>query len=194
MIQLIVETSKKSKPRGCPCLCLYGYVRLRGCLIRLWKYNFAANLDEKEDIMIAASEPQEFVPYGRQQVKRHPGEVVLPSTQPQLHPESFLLHRLSQVTISDTADDAEWWCINNNNGTEEELYVKGKTAVWSRGVNDSGVVVCCYTCETPVKHALWCTFHTSASDRPALDGSLSEEPKGGQCLELQVWHPARACS
>lgn len=43
------------------------------------------------------------MPYGRQQIKRHPGEVVLPSTQPQLHPESFLLHRLSQVAISDTA-------------------------------------------------------------------------------------------
>jgi hypothetical protein len=46
---------------------------------------------------------QEFVPRGRQQIKEHPGEVVLSSTQSQLHPESFLLHRLSQVAISDTS-------------------------------------------------------------------------------------------
>lgn len=42
------------------------------------------------------------MPRGRQQIKEHPGEVVLPSTQPQLRPESLLLHRLSQVAISDT--------------------------------------------------------------------------------------------
>ncbi|XP_069677644.1 anaphase-promoting complex subunit 1 isoform X2 [Periplaneta americana] len=132
--------------------------------------------------MIAASEPQEFVPCGRQQVKRHPGEVVLPSTQPQLHPESFLLHRLSQVAISDTSKETEWWHIcSSSSGEEEELYVKGRTAVWSRGVDGSRVVLCCYTCETPVKHALWCTFHTSASDRPVLDAGNSaamDEPKG----------------
>ncbi|KDR08910.1 hypothetical protein L798_00564, partial [Zootermopsis nevadensis] len=64
---------------------------------------------------------------------------------------------------------------------EEELYVKGKTAVWSRGVDGSQVVLCCYTCETPVKHALWCTFHSSASDKPVLENNEStftDEPKG----------------
>lgn len=43
------------------------------------------------------------MPRGRQQMKEHPGEVLFPATQAQQHPESFLLHRLSQVAISDTS-------------------------------------------------------------------------------------------
>lgn len=81
--------------------------------------------------------------------------------------------------------ESEWWCIctskNGDPECEEELYVKGKTAVWSRGVDGSQVVLCCYTCETPVKHALWCTFHSSASDKPVLENNEStftDEPKG----------------
>jgi hypothetical protein len=81
--------------------------------------------------------------------------------------------------------ESEWWhiCASKRGDLqcEEELYVKGKTAVWSRGVDGSQVVICCYTCETPVRHALWCTFHTATSDKPVLEscGSIStEEPKG----------------
>lgn len=51
---------------------------------------------------------------------------------------------------------------------EEELYVKGCTAVWSKGListgpDDSGIqrtTLCCYTMDTPIKHALWCTFYS----------------------------------
>lgn len=41
---------------------------------------------------------------------------------------------------------------------EEELYVKGCTAVWSRGLIQR-TTLCSYTMDTPIKHALWCTFY-----------------------------------
>ncbi|XP_071453561.1 anaphase-promoting complex subunit 1 [Hetaerina americana] len=118
--------------------------------------------------MIAASDPQEFVPSGRQQVKRHPGEVVLPSIQPQFQAES-LLHRFSQVAISESSPK-EWWKLkaspSGEEDCEDELYVSGKTTVWSRGAaadslcegNHGRTVLSCHTTESPVHHALWSTF------------------------------------
>lgn len=139
----------------------------------------SVNLDEIS--MIAASEPKAFVPCGRERLQIHPGPVVLPSTKPQLQPESHLLHLLSQVNISDNSD-AEWWVLRESLDypqCEEELYVRGKTVVWSRGegadpgppdVNGSRhVVICCFTGETPVTHALWTTFQTPAPDKPISD-------------------------
>jgi hypothetical protein len=46
---------------------LLGHVKIKSELVRYWKYNFLANLDEKKDVMIAASELQvmlmENMPY-----------------------------------------------------------------------------------------------------------------------------------
>lgn len=50
---------------------------------------------------------------------------------------------------------------------EEELYIKGCTAVWSKGILSTSVspvgmqraTVCTYSMETTIKHALWCTFY-----------------------------------
>ncbi|XP_063230624.1 anaphase-promoting complex subunit 1 isoform X1 [Bacillus rossius redtenbacheri] len=127
--------------------------------------------------MIAASEPKEFSPFGRQQLERHPGEVFPPSTQPPvLHPESHLLHRLSQVAISDEPQQSERWVLRagpDDPQCEEELYVSGKTAVWSRRAFSahpgSAVLQCCYSCETRIRHALWCSFRTSGADEPVGD-------------------------
>lgn len=42
--------------------------------------------------------------------------------------------------------------------SEEELYFKGHTAVWTRGIAaDDGVLPrTCFTCDTPIKHAFFC--------------------------------------
>ena len=56
------------------------------------------------------------------------------------------------------------------------------------------MILCSYTCETPVKHALWCTFHTSASDKPVLESSgstFSEEPKG--VVEPRIFNAQHLC-
>ncbi|XP_014288938.1 anaphase-promoting complex subunit 1 [Halyomorpha halys] len=119
--------------------------------------------------MIAASEPQEFVPFGRQQIKKHPGNVVLPTNTQQLPYDSFLAQRFSQVYICD-GDEKEWWTMRLKDGVEEELYICGNTAIVSRGTIGRGVafgrhhkgstrvVEACYTMETPIKQALWTNF------------------------------------
>lgn len=145
-------------------------------------YFVSANLDEKKEIMISASDPQVFAPHGRKHMERHPGEVVLPSTHPQLQPESFLLHRLSQVAISES--NKEWWTIksgtNGEHQYEDELYVSGKTVVWSHGIvsGENRAVLRCYTSENVIQHALWCTFYCSTENSSLINGPFSEEPKG----------------
>jgi anaphase-promoting complex subunit 1 len=87
-----------------------------------------------------------------------------------------LLDRLQNVNISkDDNFKNEFWYIrdvyeklpNNSSflapytvSTEDELYVKGTTAIWSRGItsesNESSPEIC-YTCETPIQYAFFCT-------------------------------------
>lgn len=58
--------------------------------------------------------------------------------------------------------------------TEDELYVKGKTAVWTQGLsyNESDdqiyKTVCSYSTNLPIKQALWCNFF---KERPLIDKS-----------------------
>jgi len=78
----------------------------------------------------------------------------------------------------------EWWVLRESPQypqCEEELYVRGKTVVWSRGeganpgptdVNGSrNVVICCFTGETTVSHALWTTFPTAPVDKLSPEAS-----------------------
>lgn len=73
---------------------------------------------------------------------------------------------------------------------EEELYIKGCTAVWSRGlfsssstVNSNGTsrtTLCSYTMDNNIKQALWCIFYL---DRPSfvekvVDKQIDDEPSG----------------
>ncbi|XP_054263292.1 anaphase-promoting complex subunit 1 [Macrosteles quadrilineatus] len=121
--------------------------------------------------MIAASEPQEFVPFGRQKIKNHPGTILPPATQ--ALSENSLVERLSEVNI-DHHTDNEWWTLRElvvgegkgQISAEEELYIKDKTAVWSRGMVGPSVassvagrsLVCSYTVETAITHALYVNF------------------------------------
>ena len=58
--------------------------------------------------------------------------------------------------------------------TEDELYVKGKTAVWTQGLsyNESDdqiyKTICSYSTNLPIKQALWCNFF---KERPLIDKS-----------------------
>lgn len=56
---------------------------------------------------------------------------------------------------------------------EEELYCSGKVAVHSKGNPSSRILQTTYTCETDIKHALWCTFHTST-----VNQTTNNVPKG----------------
>ncbi|XP_019754293.2 anaphase-promoting complex subunit 1 [Dendroctonus ponderosae] len=65
----------------------------------------------------------------------------------------------------------------NRVAIEDELYVKGQIAVWSRGVlsdneHDNGrKVICCYSIPLPIKQALWATFYC---ERPTFEPNLTD--------------------
>lgn len=130
---------------------------------------------------------QEFIPRGRQAVEEHPGPLES-KEQINVATEHLLLHRMQNVTISTDAIVKEFWSINEifkdtieldtNESTlsnsrpgspnfmteysvnsEEELYFKGHTAAWSRGISSNENVLprTCFTCETPIQHAFFCS-------------------------------------
>lgn len=53
---------------------------------------------------------------------------------------------------------------------ENELYVKGTTAVWTNGLNqgkhDSISPVTCFTCDTPIRYAFFCSSDFFKSENP----------------------------
>ncbi|CAG9788243.1 unnamed protein product [Diatraea saccharalis] len=73
---------------------------------------------------------------------------------------------------------------------EEELYVKGCTAVWSKGLISTPATklsapehretICCYTIENPIKHAAFCNFHVDINNTmliDALNSQIADEKK-----------------
>lgn len=67
---------------------------------------------------------------------------------------------------------------------EEELYVRGHTAVWSKGListpatrltdAESRETISCFTCESPIVQALFCNFYESIDNTILLD-SLNKQ-------------------
>uniref|UniRef100_A0A182PT72 Uncharacterized protein n=1 Tax=Anopheles epiroticus TaxID=199890 RepID=A0A182PT72_9DIPT len=122
--------------------------------------------------------PQEYFPRGRQVVENHPGPNVDEEQPPSGHPVDFvLLQRMQNVNISlDQDEPAEFYRLRElpiDTGrprpssrrltppyvcTEEELYVRGHTAVWTRCVSRvaTGVSQKTFTCDTPIRFAFFC--------------------------------------
>lgn len=126
--------------------------------------------------MIAASDPVEYIPGGRQTVLRHPGSLIgqLSINSQTVPGENILLHKLSQVNISERSPKEFWVIRDNDTCGEEELYCSGKVAVHSKGDHSTKVLQTSYSCETDIKHALWCTFHTTTPNQ-MLKGKESED-------------------
>lgn len=158
---------------------------------------------------------QEFIPRGRKAYEDHPGPLVT-KKQINIPSEHLLLHRLQNVNISSGDSGVEGWVIRematecstsstvrspiaNNSPTfvtendlhinsEEELYFKGHTAVWSKGiVSEDGEVLprICFTCDTPIKHAFFCPTNfvkTKDPDKRPCKRLVKEEDPIGICL------------
>ncbi|KAG5893112.1 hypothetical protein JTB14_019316 [Gonioctena quinquepunctata] len=58
--------------------------------------------------MIAASDPQEYVPSGRQQAFRHPGPLEPPVKTNPLESDDFLLNKLQKVSLIDKNQNERW--------------------------------------------------------------------------------------
>lgn len=86
---------------------------------------------------------------------------------------------------------------------EHELYVKGTTAVWTKGVcEEKGgrLSRTCFTCETPIHHAFFCSPNFIKSENPdkrkrekPYSAIINEQPEFGICLidstTLRVYLP-----
>lgn len=153
---------------------------------------------------------QEFIPRGRKAVEDHPGPLVS-KKQINIPSEHLLLHRLQNVNISSGDSGVEGWVIremlperpnksSEQNSTvfvtesdlhinsEEELYFKGHTAVWSKGIaSEDGEVLprICFTCDTPIKHAFFCSpnfVKTKNPDKRPEKQVPDEDEPNGICL------------
>lgn len=157
------------------------------------------------------NEWQEFIPRGRQAVEDHPGPLVS-KKQINIPSEHLLLHRLQNVNISSGDSGVEGWVmremlterstaksseqssaifVTENDlyiNSEEELYFKGHTAVWSKGIaSEDGEVLprICFTCDTPIKHAFFCSTNfvqTKDPDKREHKLVVEEEEPNGICL------------
>ncbi|CAL4136333.1 unnamed protein product [Meganyctiphanes norvegica] len=131
--------------------------------------------------MISCGDAQEYVPFGREYMPHHPGEVGLPSPHcPSLNPISAYSNALHQLDNVPCDVPKDWWTIRESKDglTEEELYSCGPTVVWSRGQGYSRQVIKCLTCDSPVQQVLFATFYTYP-DQPALLGEpIPDEPTG----------------
>nr|XP_037873049.1 anaphase-promoting complex subunit 1 isoform X2 [Bombyx mori] len=67
---------------------------------------------------------------------------------------------------------------------EEELYVKGCTAIWSKGLISTPATkisgpeqretISCYTIDSPIKHAVFCNFHVDINNTMLIDALNSQ--------------------
>ncbi|KAL2726978.1 anaphase-promoting complex subunit 1 [Vespula squamosa] len=135
--------------------------------------------------MIAASDPVEYIPGGRQIYSKHPGSVINQQSlnNPSSPGESILLEKLSQVNISEKSFKEFWLIRDNDTCGEEELYCSGKVAIHSKGDQSTRVLQTSYTCETDIKHALWCTFCTSIPDHLSRGKNHNNEEQLGETIE-----------
>lgn len=119
------------------------------------------------------------------------------------------MHRLQNVNIScDETQSSEFWSVREincneneersnspnyfydyNGSSEEELYVRGNTAVWSKGIISEEHIPpkICFTCETPIKFAFFCSPDFTSSDSTFVKNGgneieVNDEDFTGICL------------
>ncbi|XP_043478595.1 anaphase-promoting complex subunit 1 [Leptopilina heterotoma] len=127
--------------------------------------------------MIAASDPLEFAPGGRQTVLRHPGSLIsqLVANNQAAPGDSVLLQKFREVNISEKPSKEFWIVRDDGVNGEEELYCSGKVAIHSKGNQSTRVLQKSYTCEHDIKHALWCSFRTYTLEQLSKSKDLNDD-------------------
>ncbi|GFO33512.1 anaphase-promoting complex subunit 1, partial [Plakobranchus ocellatus] len=138
--------------------------------------------------MITSSETQDFVPFGRDYIRHHPGQFQVkricgPPTKDLAVP---LAKSFKDISLHEHFTKESWVFRQHTDTTlafDEELYVQGPTVVWSRGGQDGvRTVVKTFTMDATVQQALWGTFVLASGDH-AVDcrstmGSSGKEQQG----------------
>ncbi|KAL8567687.1 hypothetical protein ACOMHN_008995 [Nucella lapillus] len=129
--------------------------------------------------MISACDTQEFVPFGRDYVKHHPGEFQIQvQNVNRLDSGVPLVKSFREFSLHDTVPNKkERWVFHGAGGVsvredrgrvetwrDEELYISGHTVVWSR-VGQDGVhsTIKTFTMDSMVLQSLWTTFVLSGT-------------------------------
>lgn len=146
--------------------------------------------------MISAVDPFEFVPTGRKIVVEH---CSLNKKAENLTSEFILLDRLRNVNLSAEEQHNESWTLREIQKTastgefdflsapvvnsEEELYFSGHTCVWSKGRDQLSSEIC-YTTETPIQFAFFCTKNFLDPDHKN-NGAPTTKKKHDDTKELE---------
>ncbi|XP_050095194.1 anaphase-promoting complex subunit 1 [Anopheles aquasalis] len=164
--------------------------------------------------MITASEPLEYIPRGRQAANLHPGQFWKVQHEPEEHE---LTERLQAVSIS--ADDKaqeeekefyslrgprsnavgpEGWMQSETiyNHTEEELYVRGNLAIWTRALGKGETTVkggkslprVVHYCETVIQHAFFAPnqFLVNQTVQAGKENAAKSGPTGFCVIDQQL--------
>ncbi|XP_074644686.1 anaphase-promoting complex subunit 1-like [Tubulanus polymorphus] len=151
--------------------------------------------------MLTTRDSQQFVPFGRIYYKHHPGEVELQirNTCQSSNTDGLpLVQALRDISLYECKSTKEIWQLrgsSNEKGElcDEELYIQGRTVIWSRGSQESNrVVLKSFTLDSNVQDALWVNFmlppshpFDSLEPNPMLEGDLQ---KGVCILEQNSLH------
>lgn len=118
--------------------------------------------------------------------------------------DNFLLHRLENISLSSGDNNSEFWQIQEiyddetnerkktcpafleemHKATENEIYVRGQTAVWTKGLatdNAPGPHIC-FTLESPIKFAFICPDHFIKPNSKFKAFDRANESKSSYCL------------
>ncbi|XP_059145256.1 anaphase-promoting complex subunit 1-like isoform X2 [Physella acuta] len=132
--------------------------------------------------MITACDTQDFVPFGREYLRRHPGQFQIKrkSSYPITDHGIPLIKSFKDICLHEP-DKKESWVFRQHETSDsydEELYVHGPTVIWSRGSQDSiRTLVKTFTMDSPVLQALWGSFILS-SDKQTVDYSSTMGSEG----------------
>lgn len=107
--------------------------------------------------MFCSTEGQPFIPFGRSVYECHPD---IYDTNSKFTNEIEIVESFKQINLHETK---ELWHVRKNyeilDGHTEELYVKDKIVVWSKGVSPHfSEVISTFSLESPVLEAVWCVF------------------------------------
>ncbi|KAB7494829.1 Anaphase-promoting complex subunit 1 [Armadillidium nasatum] len=132
--------------------------------------------------MISCGDAEEFVPFGREHMVHHPGEVLMTHSHPP-PPELDHLEVLKDLNTVSLSSSKDSWMIRKSKDelTEEELYFSEKTVVWSRGqmgLEGSKTVIKSMTTESTIQQALFATFYTYPDIPVLTEDEIPEVPTG----------------
>ncbi|XP_072170160.1 anaphase-promoting complex subunit 1-like [Diadema setosum] len=127
---------------------------------------------QEDEVMISASQPREFVPFGRSISSHHPGQDVLPQQRKLDSDHEIPLSAFKDVSISHIPTKESWHIrgSSSSDDCDEELYFKDRVVVWSRGcAYTTSTILKSYTLQEPILQAEWSQFRVQRYKESSIE-------------------------